>query len=496
MNRPDSEQPRPLQSPTLGPGAAQPTPNPPGPASMIDWERFYARFREPGFIPGFEIENRLGGGAFGEVYRARRTSIGKPYAIKFLKVDGDLERAVIEREIGQARLFAALDHPNLVTVEDVGTAEGVPYLVMGYAGEDTLARRLKRGPLDLATALALFTQICRGVLALHDRNLVHFDLKPANVFLKGDTVRVGDYGLAKLVADGRQTLSLGRGTPLYVAPEVLTGRADQRADIYSLGIVLYECLVGRPPFSAESGLGAILRRDDTPVPYPPEFPRAMQPVVERCLARDPAQRYASVAELLTDLGQAGRRGDSFVLPKGLLSTPLGSPGGSPAPANPSPPDVVEWATLDDGPAPSPLQGAATGEPLRAAPWADQGLRESAAAPGLGAGGSPAGLGSLAGPWASGAQSAVLPLAWVPVPPTVQGGLWATSSVILRVGLDLLGVVVGNPLRLLGAALASRLWPATKKAGGLARNLLLWALWLFGMTILGALVVALLVLVSR
>src|SRR5215510_5603388 len=107
----------------------------------MDWEAFYNRFREPNFIPGYEIQNRLGGGAFGEVYKARKHSIGKAYAIKFLKIDDDAQRDELE----QVRHFAGIDHANLVTIEDMGTVTGVPYLIMGFAGEDTLARRLKQG---------------------------------------------------------------------------------------------------------------------------------------------------------------------------------------------------------------------------------------------------------------------------------------------------------------------------------------------------------------
>ena len=111
----------------------------------MDWEAFYNSFRQPDFIAGYEIENRLGGGAFGDVYKARKTSIGKPYAIKFLKVDDDDQRAAMERELDLVSSFAAIDHPNLVTIEDLGSVMGVPYLIMGYAGEETLARRLKEG---------------------------------------------------------------------------------------------------------------------------------------------------------------------------------------------------------------------------------------------------------------------------------------------------------------------------------------------------------------
>ncbi len=276
----------------------------------MDWEVFYARFREPDFVPGYEIHNRLGGGAFGEVYKARKASIGKSYAIKFLKIDGDDQRDAAMRELEQVRHFAALDHPNLVSIEDMGEAAGVPYLIMGYAGEDTLARRLKQGPLDEATTLLYFVQVCRGVLALHDRRLVHFDLKPSNVFLKGDVARVGDYGLSKMMADGRTTLSFGRGTPQYMAPEMMRSRADHRADIYSLGVILYECFARKLPFeSAVPGTLAIRENDEPPV-FPGDFPAGLRHVVERCLRLSPDDRYADVGELLLDMGQTARPGDS------------------------------------------------------------------------------------------------------------------------------------------------------------------------------------------
>ena len=120
-----------------------------------------------------------------------------------------------------------------MTIEDLGVAMDVPYLIMGYAGEETLARRFKRGDLGPEEALRVFVQASRGVLALHERSIVHFDLKPSNVFLRGESARVGDYGLSKLLDSGRMTLSVGRGTPQYMAPEILRGRADHRADIYS-----------------------------------------------------------------------------------------------------------------------------------------------------------------------------------------------------------------------------------------------------------------------
>ncbi len=287
---------------------------------MVDWELFYNRLRTPGFLPGYEIQGRLGGGAFGDVYKAEKQSIGKVYAVKFLKVS---EEDVVLRELEHVSYFAAIDHPNLVTIEDVGVVLGVPYVLMGYAGEDTLARGMKRGDIDRESMVRYFVQACRGVLALHDRRLAHFDLKPSNIFIKGDVARVGDYGLSKLLSDGRQTLSFGRGTPHYMAPEMLKNRADHRADIYSLGIILYEGLAGRLPFGLSSE--TILREDDDPPEFGDDFPTALRGVVECATRLDPEQRYWSVLEILEEMGQTARQGDSV-----RFGTLLAAP--SPAPA--------------------------------------------------------------------------------------------------------------------------------------------------------------------
>ena len=297
----------------------------------MDWESFYNSFRQPDFISGYEIQNRLGGGAFGDVYKAHKHSIGKAYAIKFLKIEDDSQREAVQNELSQVRHFAAIDHPNLVSIEDMGTVMEVPYLIMGYAGEDTLARRLKHGPLRVDAALLYFVQACRGVLALHDRQLVHFDLKPSNIFLKGDVARVGDYGLSKLLTDGRMTLSYGRGTPQYMAPEMLRNRADQRADLYSLGVILYESLCGHLPFVGETPNGLVIRERDEPPSFPETFPAALRGPVEHCLRLDPDDRFESVEELLFEIEQTARPGDSVRLSfeRPLLDEGAGS--GAPAP---------------------------------------------------------------------------------------------------------------------------------------------------------------------
>ncbi|NOT31455.1 MAG: serine/threonine protein kinase [Planctomycetes bacterium] len=473
---------------------------------MIDWESFYAAFRRPDFIPGYEVQNHLGGGAFGEVYKARKSSIGKAFAIKFLRIDDSVQREAVERELEQVRLFAAIDHPNLVTIEDMGVVQGVPYLIMGYAGEDTLARRLKRADLERDSALRFFVQVARGVLALHDRRLAHFDLKPSNVFLNGDVARVGDYGLAKLLVEGRATLSFGRGTPHYMAPEMLRNRADHRADLYSLGVILFESLSFRLPYGTDAGGAFVVREDDRPPEFPSGFPSTLRPVVERCLRLDPAQRYASVHELLSELGQTARQGDSVRLSWNESASAARPPEAGRLGAWPETPRSAAAARANPSAVPSTgasaakeeLRGAAA-ELARGAVGVARGVwdgvvaevasargnaPDAPAAPSLGVGDdgsevlvihsleesgaeegvvSSAALSALDAPWraelrrAREAEAALAPastalasaLETVPVPPRAEGGFLGSVVQSLVVGAEIMGALVTGPVMVFG-----------------------------------------------
>lgn len=281
-----------------------------------DWESFYQNYRKPGYIAGYEISHKLGGGVFGVVFKARKESIGKAYAIKFLKIDDPSVKAQVVRELEQVSLFAQVDHPNLVSIEDKGMVDGIPYIIMGYAGEETLKTRLEDGPLQEEDALRVFIQVARGVQALHEHSLIHFDLKPANIFLKGDIARVGDYGLSKLISESRMSLSFGRGTPYYMAPEMLHRRGDHRSDIYSLGVILYECLTGDVPFKGDSEWEVLKGHEAKAVPYPDTLPPIYRLLLERMLAKEPDDRFQSVVEVLRDLRAPGRLGESVVLELG------------------------------------------------------------------------------------------------------------------------------------------------------------------------------------
>jgi hypothetical protein len=275
-------------------------------APHADWEAFYRDYRKPGYVSGFEITSKLGGGAFGLVFRAKRTSIGKDYAIKFLHVEDAAVRQAVRNELEQVQLFAQIDHPNLVSIEDRGEVDGIPYLVMAFAGSETLRDKLP-GRVPSASEkdelLRWFLQACRGLQALHDRSLVHFDVKPANVFVKGSVARLGDYGLSKLVTHSRGSLSMGRGTPYYMAPELLQRRGDHRSDIYSLGVLLYELLCGAVPFRGDSEWEVLKAHESREPEWPGHLLPHERAILQRCLAKDPAQRCQNVHEVISAFAQ-------------------------------------------------------------------------------------------------------------------------------------------------------------------------------------------------
>jgi serine/threonine protein kinase len=306
----------------------------PGPRP-INWEAFYRDYRKPGYVPGFEIINKLGGGVFGMVFKARKESIGKDYAIKFLKVDDEVVRDAVVRELKTVDFFAQIDHPNLVSIEDRAEVDGIPYIVMSYAGDETLRGRLETGALPREEALRIFIQAARGVQALHERSLVHFDLKPANIFLKGDIARVGDYGLSKLITESRNSLSFGRGTPYYMAPEMLQRRGDHRSDVYSLGIVLYECLIGDVPFKGDSEWEVLRKHETEPVRVPEHVQEPERTALLRCLEKDPDRRFQTVAELLHTLQAPAALGESMLIPPGRPARGERAAVAAPAPAPPA-----------------------------------------------------------------------------------------------------------------------------------------------------------------
>ena len=263
-------------------------------------------------ISQFRIVSEIGRGGMGMVYRAHDTRLNRDVALKFLPPHLSAQMAAEERLLVEARAAAALEHPNVCTIHEVGeTDDGRPFIAMALCDGETLKDRLHRRPLSLSESVGTAIQIARGLAAAHQRGIVHRDVKPGNVMLTSDgTVKLLDFGLAK-VTDLTQTLpGAAQGTVAYMSPEQVRGdELDQRADLWSLGVVLYEMLTGVRPFRGGSDRAvfqAILYEDPEPVTRSrPEVPEAMSRVVERLLEKDPNARYGGGAALLADLESLG-----------------------------------------------------------------------------------------------------------------------------------------------------------------------------------------------
>jgi serine/threonine-protein kinase len=256
----------------------------------------------------YELHAVIGEGTFGRVYRGRDRRLARPVAVKVIKPwwaeDPDWVRS-FERE---AQLLARVNDPGIVQIFDVGHArEGLYYVAELVEGE-SLADRLRRGPLPPGEARRIAEQLCRALTGAHSQRVVHRDVKPANVLIATDgRVKVGDFGIARLAessTDGAGATIVG--TPRYMAPEQARGRPTSPAtDVYSVGVVLYEMLAGRPPFTEKAAVELALRHlNDPPPPLPVRTPPMLEEIVGRALAKDPADRYPSAAAMAAALARA------------------------------------------------------------------------------------------------------------------------------------------------------------------------------------------------
>ncbi len=268
----------------------------------------------------YEILSQLGAGGMGEVYVAKDTRLDRQVAIKVLPShvanNPDL-RLRFERE---ARAISSLNHPNICSLYDVGNQDGVEYLVMEYLQGETLAARLERGPIPVDEILTYAVQIADALDKAHRQNLIHRDLKTLNIMLTKNGAKLLDFGLAKIqMGSGVITgmTGLTHTTPLtgegaivgtlqYMSPEQVEGKeADTRSDLFSFGVVLYEMVTGKRPFSGKSQaslMASILREDPRSVTeFQPETPPALVRVIKQCLSKDPDERWQSARDLLHQL---------------------------------------------------------------------------------------------------------------------------------------------------------------------------------------------------
>ena len=259
----------------------------------------------------YRLDSKLGSGGMSTVYLAMDEVLDRPVAIKLLHREISEEADQLERFRREARAAARLSHPNLVGVIDAGEDDGRPYIVFEYIQGRTLKRRLQeegRLPVDEAVAYAI--EIGRGLTAAHARKLVHRDVKPQNVLIDPDgRAKVTDFGIARSLEQKGMTAT-GRvlGTTDYVSPEQAMGvDVDERSDVYSVGVVLYEMLTGDVPFRAETQVGVAMKHVNEPMPdvqsKRPEVSASVAAVVDRATTKDPRDRYGTVAEMVRDLEQ-------------------------------------------------------------------------------------------------------------------------------------------------------------------------------------------------
>lgn len=282
-------------------------------------------------VSHYHVAEKLGGGGMGVVYRAKDLKLGRDVALKFLPEELTRDSAAVERFEREARIAAAINHPNICTVYDVGEFNGSPFLAMELLQGETLKYHIKGKPVPLDKLLEWALQITEGLDAAHARGIVHRDVKPANVFItSADQAKILDFGLAKLRSK-RKTTAIGAsdytmtalltdpgsttGTPAYMSPEQARGdELDARSDLFSLGVALYEMATGKLPFegtNAATIITAVLRDSpQPPVQLNPELPSQLGRIITKALEKDPDTRYQSAADLRSDLKRVKRDMDS------------------------------------------------------------------------------------------------------------------------------------------------------------------------------------------
>ena len=258
----------------------------------------------------YEILGKVGAGGMSDVYKAKDLTLGRFVAIKVLKAEFSEDINFVTKFRSEAQAAAGLEHPNIVNIYDVGSENGLHYIVMEYVEGITLKTYIeKKGQLSFKEAVSIAIQVGRGIEAAHNKNIVHRDIKPQNIMISTEgKVKVTDFGIAR-AATSNTISSDVMGSVHYSSPEqARNGFVDGKSDIYSLGIVMYEMVTGRVPFDGDTTVAvAIQHLQEEIVPpsvYAPNLPISMEKIILKCTQKNPDRRYASMTALLADLRKA------------------------------------------------------------------------------------------------------------------------------------------------------------------------------------------------
>jgi serine/threonine protein kinase len=259
-------------------------------------------------LGSYRIISQIGQGGMATVYKAYQPSMDRNVAIKVLPSQLADSPEFVKRFQQEARIIANLEHPHILPVFDFGEDDGVTYFVMRFLDAGTLKERMNGGALPWPEIDRLFTQLAEALGYAHDHGIVHRDLKPANALVDTDgNLFLTDFGIAKLLEDASPRLTQTdaiMGTPAYISPEQAQAMpVDRRSDIYSLGIILYEMVTGRVPFTADTPLAVILKQIGDPLPPPskikPDLPSSVERVILKALAKNPSDRFSTTAEFVS-----------------------------------------------------------------------------------------------------------------------------------------------------------------------------------------------------
>ncbi|MGH8606045.1 MAG: serine/threonine-protein kinase [Gammaproteobacteria bacterium] len=273
-------------------------------------------------IPGYRIQRQIARGGMGSVYYAIQESLARPVALKILTDAASQEFS--ERFVNEGRIIASLNHSNIINVHDIGIAQGHHFISMEYLEGGSLEARITRG-LPERESLDLIASIARCLSYAHKQGIVHRDVKPANILFRADgTPLLSDFGIAKSLRVDNSLTKAGitLGSPHYLSPEqALAQSVDARADIYSLGIIAYELLVGEKPYDGESEIAIIVKHIEEPLPRLPERCRRYQALLDRMTAKDPGQRFTDASEIASFIESLHQTAPTLVAEKSLIQRP-------------------------------------------------------------------------------------------------------------------------------------------------------------------------------